>query len=621
MILLRELLEAKPKTTDFSAISKESGKLVYFSTKDNMDAAVKDGTHDKPKVKGKDVKTPKSSDLFKGDYEKERGDTIDDTGNSAKEIINGIKNIGYSSMVTLYRKNKNGKLVQDVRFSTREDITPEIIKTTADTYGIDLNLISKLGVDTKIKNRDGRNQSISELMAGLILSDLEAKQYAPDGVAADDYYYKTYSDSANKEANAIKKGIDPNEAEKQLVKKADKAESDKTALYNSETTKDITKEFVRIKEGNSLWNSKIDSKVVAKMANKFKIDVNRILQHPETFFDVSGFKPNEADLKDWGYKNLKDYAIVQLRHTIYFGTFNEIDAMDDLSSLQLAYPLKYKTLSDNEWSKTMKNELENPTTVEGGLRSFINKEKDGDTDNSFVGISKANDKNQSKWVKKQAKKKNTYISDMYSYQSMINKGALNRIDEMLKLDPPPPVQTNALYRGMAMTQKDYSKFIKSFKEGNNIDLPISSFSFDANTATEFANNVGNANATINKANNQSIMIKVVNSRNTFNGFCMNANIDNVSAQKLPGVGVDDFKNWRGQHEVLLPSNNKYKVVKTESKKMEGGRSLTIITLEQIVTKNEIKLREFIDDNEKDILKKHLQYPNRTSLLYTKEGEN
>jgi len=241
MILLRELLEAKLKTTDFSAISKESGRLVYFSTKDNMDAAVKDGTHKTPQIKGKDVKTPTKSDLFKGDYEKERGGTIDDTENSAKEIINGIKNIGYSSMVTLYRKNKNGKLVQDVQFNSKEDITPEIIKTTADTYGIDLNLISKLGADTQIKNSDGRKKSISELMAGLILSDLEAKQYAPDGVAADDYYYKTYSDSANKEANAIKKGIDPNEAEKQLVKKVAKKESDKTDLYNEENVKRFSK--------------------------------------------------------------------------------------------------------------------------------------------------------------------------------------------------------------------------------------------------------------------------------------------------------------------------------------------------------------------------------------------
>jgi hypothetical protein len=174
---------------------------------------------------------------------------------------------------------------------------------------------------------------------------------------------------------------------------------------------------------------------------------------------------------------------------------------------------------------------------------------------------------------------------------------------------------------MAMKSSDYTKFMKSFKEGSTIDLPISSFSFDANTATEFANNIGNANSTINKANNQSIMIKVVNPNNTFNGFCMNANIDNVSAKSKDSMFSNDFGDWSGQHEVLLPSNNKYKVVKTEVKKMEGGRTLTIITLEQIGTKNEIKLREFIDDNEKDILKKHLQYPNRTSLLYTKEGEN
>jgi hypothetical protein len=190
---------------------------------------------------------------------------------------------------------------------------------------------------------------------------------------------------------------------------------------------------------------------------------------------------------------------------------------------------------------------------------------------------------------------------------------------MLKSDPPPVVHANALYRGMAMKPTDYTKFMKSFKEGSNIDLPISSFSFDASTATEFANNVGNANALVDKSNNQSIMMKVVNSNNTFNGFCMNANVGNVSAKK-PNSSGEDFGNWSGQHEVLLPSNNKYKVVKTEAKKMQGGRSLTVITLEQIGTKNGIKLKELIDNDETDILKKHLQYPNRTSLLYNNEIE-
>jgi hypothetical protein len=620
MILLRELFEAKPNTTDFSAISKETGRLVYFSTKDNMDAAVKAGTHDKPKVKGKDVKTPKSSDLFKGDYEKERGASLDKKNEPSEDLIKAITSTkAGDSTIFLSRKNRNGKIVRDVQFS-QSKITPEIIKKTANEYGIDLNLISKLGVDTQIKNRDGRKDSVSELMASLILSDLEAKQYAPDGVAADDYYYKAYSESANRTANAIKKGINPDEIQKQVDKKVAKKESDKTDLYNEESVKDIANELVRVKD-KIVWSPTLSAKDVAKVANKFKIDVNRILKHPELYFEISGFKPNEEDLKEWGYENLTDYVLARLGETIYFGKNNDIDSMEALSSLQLAYPLKYKNLSDDEWAKKMKDEMENPTTVDGGLINFIKKEKGGDMDNSFVGISEANDKNQSKWVKQQAKKKPNYIKDMFSYQSMIDKDALNRIDEMLKSDPPPPVQANALYRGMAMKSSDYTKFMKSFKEGSTIDLPISSFSFDAKTATEFANNVGNANATIDKANNQSIMIKVVNSKNTFNGFCMNSNIGNVSAKTKDSMFPDDFGTWAGQHEVLLPSNNKYKVVKTEAKKMEGGRSLTIITLEQIGTKNEIKLREFIDDNEKDILKKHLQYPNRSSLLYTKEAEN
>ena len=199
MILLRELFEAKPKTTDFSAIAKKTGRLVYFSTKDNMDAAVKDGTHDKPKVKGKDVKTPKSSDLFKGDYEKERGASLDKKNEPSEDLIKSITSTkAGDSTIFLSRKNRNGKLVQDVQFSTREDITPEIIKTTADKYGIDLNLINKLGPDAQIKNEDGKNERVSELMVSLVFRTMEANEYAPDGVTPDDYYYKAYSESKDK---------------------------------------------------------------------------------------------------------------------------------------------------------------------------------------------------------------------------------------------------------------------------------------------------------------------------------------------------------------------------------------------------------------------------------------
>ena len=618
MILLRELFEAKPRVTDFSAISKKTGKLVYFDTKDNMDAAVKDGTHDKPQIKGKDVNTSKSSDLFKGDYEKERGGTIDKKEPS-EELVNAITDTRAGSVVIrLSRKNKNGKLVPDTEFK-QSDITSELIKKTLEDNDIDINLVNSFGAETKIKD-NGRMQPFHKLIMDLVMKSVDLNQYAPGGKAEDARYYNAYELSKDAAVEKIKKVIDPEGIQKQSDKQAAKKESDKTDLYNDETTKDLTNALSKVKN-KIIFSGTFTPKDVAKVANRYKIDVNRILQHPEMYFDISGFTPNNEDLKDWGYKSLSEYALVQMGNTIYFGKSGDTDSMDDLSNLQLAYPLKYKTLSDDEWNKTMQNELENPTTVDGGLRNFIKKEKGGDTDNSFVGISEANDKNQSKWVKQQAKKNPNYINDMISYQSMINKDALNRIDEMLKSDPPPVVHTNALYRGMAMNSFDYSKFMKSFNEGSSIDLPISSFSFDARTATEFANNVGNANALVDKSNNQSIIIKVVNSTNTFNGFCMNANVGNVSAKKPDATFGDDFGNWSGQHEVLLPSNNKYKVVKTETKKMEKGRNFTIITLEQMGTKNEIKLREFIDDNEKDILKKHLQYPNRTSLLYTKEGEN
>ena len=114
------------------------------------------------------------------------------------------------------------------------------------------------------------------------------------------------------------------------------------------------------------------------------------------------------------------------------------------------------------------------------------------------------------------------------------------------------------------------------------------------------------------------MIQVVNKNNLFNGFSMNSNVGKFDPYEVNSAW--DIGEYEEQQEILMPSNNNYKVVKVETKNMEDGRTLTIINLEQIDSSNEIKIREFIDDNETDILKKHLQYPNRLSLLY-KKGEN
>lgn len=544
------------------------------------------------------------------------GASVFDEKNPSEEIFNAIQNRGRSSTTTLYRKNRNGKVVKDVDFNSKEDITPEIIQKTADRCGIDLNLINKLGVDTNLKDKYGRNETIAELMVDLVLTDTQRQQFAPGGVVEDSGYYEAYSNTVNTKADIIKKGIDPDRIQAKADKKVAKAESDKETLYNVENTKDLENALSKVKD-KIIFTPTLTTKDIAKVANKYKIDVNRILQHPEIFSDISGFTPDEEDLKAWGYKSLSDYALAQLGNTIYFGKDGDTDSMDELSNLQLAYPLKYKNLSDDEWSKTVQNELDNPTTVDGGIRNFLKKERNN-ADDSTEDISKANNENQSKWVKEQSAKNKNYVEDMFAYQQMIDKSALSRIDTMLKSDPPPPVKAKALYRGMAMTPRDYSMFMKSFSEGSTVDLPISSFSLDAGTASEFTNNVGNANALLNRANSQSMMIKVVNSNNTFNGFCMNANINNVSAKKPDATFGDDFDSWEAQKEVLLPSNNKYKVLKTEAKKMQGGRSFTIITLEQVGIKNEIRLKEFINNDETDMLKKHLQYPNRTSLLYKNE---
>ena len=289
----------------------------------------------------------------------------------------------------------------------------------------------------------------------------------------------------------------------------------------------------------------------------------------------------------------------------------------NLVKLRLAYPLKYKSLSDDEWEQQIKADKESPNKVAIGLKTF--KEDEIKTVGDIDKVNKYNKKIQSDWVKNSLSKNQKYDVLMYEYQVDISKKALNKIDEMLKSDPPPPIQANALDRGMAMKPKDFKKFLGNFSEGETIKLPISSFSLDPSIATDFADNVNNGNTLLGDDNNQSVLIKVVNKNNSFNAFAMNSNVGKFNPYDVSGEW--DIEEYEYQQEVLMPSNNNYKALKVETKKMEGDRTLTIISLEQIATKNEIKLREFIDDAETDILKKHLQYPNRSSLLYTKEREN
>ena len=70
-ISLKRLFEAE----DFKAKSKETGKLVHFTSKDSYQAALKAGTHEDPNSKksGEPKAAVKPNDMFGGDYSKDRG--------------------------------------------------------------------------------------------------------------------------------------------------------------------------------------------------------------------------------------------------------------------------------------------------------------------------------------------------------------------------------------------------------------------------------------------------------------------------------------------------------------------------------------------------------------------
>ena len=260
MILLKELFEAKAKTTDFSAISKETGKLVYFDTKDNMDAAIKAATHDKPKVKGTDIKTPKSSDLFKGDYEKERGGSIDKkndtkpkskkvkyTSEEAKPIDNLLSKIDSLSNTNTIKYNK----------------TPEDIANFANKHKIDINRI--LSNPEKYIEQNDRYDDVQKditnrdyvlMQLGRAIS-FEDDSWNPNGMIAS--FKKTYP---------LKyKNLSDDEIEAQI--KQDSESKDKVAIglkAFSENESKIPGDLDKINE----YNKKLQSNWVKTAVNNNK---------------------------------------------------------------------------------------------------------------------------------------------------------------------------------------------------------------------------------------------------------------------------------------------------------------------------------------------------------------
>ena len=69
--LIRNLMEADGET--FTAIKKDTEETSVFKSKEARDAAIKAGTHTMASAKKDEPKKVAGSDLFGGDYQKQRG--------------------------------------------------------------------------------------------------------------------------------------------------------------------------------------------------------------------------------------------------------------------------------------------------------------------------------------------------------------------------------------------------------------------------------------------------------------------------------------------------------------------------------------------------------------------
>lgn len=133
-ISLKSMLEASidPKLV---ARSKESGKLVYFKTPQAKANAVKAGSHEEPKKdkKAQAKQAAQSADIFKGDYEKERGTETPKV--DVKSIIKGVLKTANKEFAGVHKLKD---IVDDVEFDTSDsdgkDLQSRIDKGEDGTY-------------------------------------------------------------------------------------------------------------------------------------------------------------------------------------------------------------------------------------------------------------------------------------------------------------------------------------------------------------------------------------------------------------------------------------------------------------------------------------------------------
>jgi hypothetical protein len=219
-------------------------------------------------------------------------------------------------------------------------------------------------------------------------------------------------------------------------------------------------------------------------------------------------------------------------------------------------------------------------------------------------------KQQGEWLKKLVKEgvinPDRYDSDMYNWQNSANKDSLNSIDKFFKKHTPPPIETKEpVYRGIIVSKKEYTKLLEDFNNKKNIKLPIGSFTTFFDTATQFANPI--EHPVIDESHKPySVVFRVKSECDRLNAFSMNSNI---VSKRLRGIA----KVFSNEHEVLMPSNQKYKVDKINyvkfSDKKSFAKSMAFIDLVQKCAKNEV-IEDDVDLTNDEFYKNIFQTPMR-----------
>ena len=292
-------------------------------------------------------------------------------------------------------------------------------------------------------------------------------------------------------------------------------------------------------------------------------------------------------------KQSKDAAIKKGTHTEPKGN-KKPDYFDKIQKY-----LKTADLFKGDYSKKRNTKVKTP--IQSPNVTILSKKVD-DIDNLYkhmvdnwadkkekevVKIEKATIKKQSEWIKKIIKDKvlpiDLYNNIMDAWQGDADKTALDDIDELLKHIPPPPIETKEpVYRGMILSKKDYVKILEDFNNKKNVKLPIGSFTTFFDTATKFANPQSHPVAD-ETHKNYSVVFRVKSECDKLNGFSMNSNIVSKKIR-------DTVKKYSDEHEVLMASNQKYKVDKINyvkfSDDLSPAKSMAFIDLVQKCSKSE-----------------------------------